>query len=115
MIAIRNLSFGYRREKLFSALDLQLTPGYIHGLLGKNGVGKTTLLKLISGLRYPQGGECLVWDYVPQKRMPGMLEDLYFIPEEFFVPSITIKTYEKIYAPFYPRFDGELRLRKRLI
>ncbi len=106
MVAIRKLSFGYRREKLFSGLDLQLTPGHIHGLLGKNGVGKTTLLKLISGLRYPQGGECLVWDYVPQKRMPGMLEDLYFIPEEFFVPTLTIKSYEKIYAPLYPRFDG---------
>jgi ABC-2 type transport system ATP-binding protein len=107
MVAIRNLTFGYRKEKLFSGLALELKPGSIHGLLGKNGVGKTTLLKLISGLRYPQDGECRVWDYVPQKRMPGMLEDLYLIPEEFFVPPMTMKTYEKIYASFYPRFDGE--------
>ena len=106
MIEIKNLSFGYRKEKLFSGLDLQLKPGNIHGLLGKNGVGKTTLLKLIAGLRYPQDGECLVWNYVPRRRLPGMLEDLYFIPEEFFVPTLTIKSYEKIYAPLYPRFDG---------
>jgi len=43
MVEIKNLSFGYRKEKLFSGLDLKLEPGDIHGLLGKNGVGKTTL------------------------------------------------------------------------
>jgi ABC-2 type transport system ATP-binding protein len=106
VINIQNLSFGYRRQKLFTDLNLQLSPGHIHGLLGKNGVGKTTLLKLISGLRYPQEGACLVWDFVPRKRIPGMLEDLYLIPEEFSVPAISINSYEKIYAPFYPRFDG---------
>jgi ABC-2 type transport system ATP-binding protein len=109
MIDLQNLSFGYRKQKLFTDLSLQLKPGHIHGLLGKNGVGKTTLLKLISGLRYPQGGECRVWDFVPQKRMPGMLEDLYLIPEEFSVPAISIRNYERIYTSFYPRFDsGEL-------
>jgi len=107
VINLQNLSFGYRKQKLFSDLNLQLKPGHIHGLLGKNGVGKTTLLKLISGLRYPQEGECRVWDFVPQKRMPGMLEDLYLIPEEFSVPAISMGSYEKIYASFYPRFDGD--------
>jgi len=105
MVKIKNLSFGYRKEKLFTNLDFQLAPGNIYGLLGKNGAGKTTLLKLISGLRYPRDGECLVLNYIPQKRLPGMLEELYFMPEEFFVPAITMGTYEKIYAPFYPRFD----------
>jgi ABC-2 type transport system ATP-binding protein len=107
MIEIRNLSFGYRKEKLFSGLELQLTPGNIHGLLGKNGVGKTTLLKLISGLRYPQDGECLVWNHASQRRLPVMLEDLYLIPEEFFLPSVNIRAYERMYGPFYPRFDRE--------
>lgn len=56
MIQIRDMSFSYSREKLFSHLDLTLEPGNIYGLLGKNGAGKTTLLKLISGLRYAQSG-----------------------------------------------------------
>jgi ABC-2 type transport system ATP-binding protein len=105
MITLHKLGFGYGRHKLFTGLDLQLAPGGIHGLLGKNGVGKTTLLKLISGLRFAQEGECRVWGYDPRKRSPGLLEDLYFVPEEIFVPPITMKTYESIYAPFYPRFD----------
>ena len=107
MINLQDLSFSYRKQKLFSNLNLRLEPGHIHGLLGKNGVGKTTLLKLISGLRYPQGGECRVWDFIPQKRMPGMLEDLYLIPEEFSVPAISMRGYEKIFTSFYPRFDRD--------
>ena len=105
MVSIKNLSFGYTRKKLFRNLDFHLAPGNIYGLLGKNGAGKTTLLKLISGLRYPQNGECLVLNYIPQKRGPGLLEEIYFIPEEFYVPHVSIGTYERIYAPFYPRFD----------
>ena len=105
MVNMKNLSFGYKKERLFTNLDLQLEPGNIYGLLGKNGAGKTTLLKLISGLRYPQDGECLVLKYIPQKRLPGFLEELYLIPEEFFLPSISMRTYTKIYAPFYPRFN----------
>jgi ABC-2 type transport system ATP-binding protein len=107
MITIRNLGFGYGRRKLFSDLDLQLAPGGIHGLLGKNGVGKTTLLKLISGLRFAQEGECRVFGHDPCRRAPGLLEDLYFIPEEIFVPPISITSFERIYAPFYPRFNRE--------
>jgi ABC-2 type transport system ATP-binding protein len=105
MVKIKNLSFGYGKEKLFTALEVELVPGNIYGLLGRNGAGKTTLLKLISGLRFPQDGECRVLNYIPQKRLPGMLEELYFIPEEFFVPPISMGAYEKIYAAFYPRFD----------
>jgi ABC-2 type transport system ATP-binding protein len=105
MVSIKNLSFGYTRKKLFTNLDFELTSGNIYGLLGKNGAGKTTLLKLISGLRYPQDGECMVLDFIPQKRAPGLLEEIYFIPEEFFMPSITMRIFEKTYAPFYPRFD----------
>ena len=56
MVEIANMSFGYRKKKLFSGLDLALEPGNIYGLLGKNGAGKTTLLKIISGLRQAQEG-----------------------------------------------------------
>jgi ABC-2 type transport system ATP-binding protein len=105
MVVIKNLSFGYGKKKLFRNLNVQLAPGNIYGLLGKNGVGKTTLLKLITGLRYPQEGECRVLNYTPRKRLPGLLEETYFIPEEFFVPPVTLKNYAHIYAPFYPRFD----------
>jgi ABC-2 type transport system ATP-binding protein len=105
MIEIKNLSFSYGKKKLFKELEVQLKPGNIYGLLGKNGAGKTTFLKLISGLRYPGAGDCRVFDYDPKKRMPGLLREIYFIPEEYYLPPINMSKYVMIYAPFYPRFD----------
>ena len=54
MIEIKDLTFGYKKNKaVLQNVNLELRHGYIHGLLGKNGIGKTTLLKLIAGLQFP--------------------------------------------------------------
>jgi len=106
-IEITNLSFGYTKERLFSDLDLTLRGGNIYGLLGKNGAGKTSLLKLICGLRFPDAGSCSVLGWEPRHRPAALLEDIYFLPEEFYTPPISADLYRQIYAPFYPRFDAE--------
>ena len=92
-IEIRSLSFGYTKERLFSNLDLTLRGGNIYGLLGKNGAGKTSLLKLICGLRFPDTGTCSVLGWEPQKRPATLLEDIYFLPEEFYTPPISAELY----------------------
>ena len=94
--------------KLFRDLNLTLSAGNIYGLLGKNGAGKTTLLKIIMGLLIPKNGECKVFDYNSKNRSPGLLKQIYFIPEEFFLPSLTIKEYLLLYSGFYPLFDKNL-------
>lgn len=107
MIEVKNLSFGYRKkEKLFQNLSLDIKPGKISGLLGKNGVGKTTLLKIICGLLFPQGGECKVLGVDSYRRYPEPLGEIFFIPEEFYLPSITPKEYINAFSPFYNRFDN---------
>ncbi len=105
MIEIKNMSFGYKRQKLFKDLELSLQPGNIYGLLGKNGAGKTTLLKLICGLRLPQGGTCSVLGFDPAQRPAHLLEDICFISEDLHVPAIPMPAFVKLYAPFYPRFN----------
>ena len=106
MIDIQKISFGYRSQNdIFQALSLQLGAGHIHGLLGKNGAGKTTLLKLISGTLFPFQGTISTFGFTPSKRNPLMLNDLYFLPEEIFLPALSIQGYVKVYAPFYPKFD----------
>ena len=107
MIEIKDLSFGYTRKELFSHLDLKLEPGNIYGLLGKNGAGKTTLLKLISGLRYAQSGSVRVLGYDPGARPAHMLDEIFSVSEELFIPPLLPRTYASLYAPFYPRFDHE--------
>jgi len=106
-IEIKNLCFGYTKERLFSNLDLSLQGGNIYGLLGKNGAGKTSLLKLICGLRIPDSGACSVLGWEPRNRPASLLEDIYFLPEEFYIPPISGELYRQIYAPFYPRFSLE--------
>lgn len=108
MISIQNLSFSYRKNKpLFEGLNLQLEAGYIYGLLGKNGAGKSSLLKQMAGLLFPQGGACKVMGYDARYRQPDFLRNLFMVPEEFYLPQVHIRNYVKTYAPFYPDFDNK--------
>ena len=115
MIEIKNLSFGYKKNKnLFNDLNLSIHKGSIYGLLGRNGAGKTTLLKQIVGLLHPSKGECLVFDNPASERLPQVLNNIYFIPEEFDLPAVSMNTFVKIHAPFYHKYDKEL-LNKYLV
>jgi len=108
MIQIENLDFSYKKkQKLFQGLNLQLPPGSIIGLLGKNGAGKTSLLKLMSGLLYPKNGSCRVFDKESRLRLPSMLSEMYFLPEEIYAPLLKVSEFVKLYAPFYPNFSSE--------
>lgn len=106
MIALEQLDFGYGRTPLFRELSLGLTAGGITGLLGKNGVGKTTLLKLIAGLRFARSGRCRVMGRASADRPAALLQDLFFLPDAFTLPVLRLGSYLKIYAPFYPRFES---------
>jgi ABC-2 type transport system ATP-binding protein len=106
MVEIKNLSFGYSRKKtLFDDFNLTLETGRIYGLLGKNGAGKSTLLRTISGLLFPSTGTITVNGFEPKKRQPAFLQSVYLIPEQTYVPPLTIHQYRDLYAPFYPKFD----------
>jgi len=107
MIEIKNLSFSYKRERLFSDLNLSLNPGGICGLLGRNGAGKTTLLKLMAGLLFPQGGNISIMEKNPARREVEYLQDLIFLPEVFDLPPVTPGQYKMLYSPFYPRFNND--------
>jgi ABC-2 type transport system ATP-binding protein len=106
MINIQNLHFSYKKKKVFDNLNLQLTPGHIYGLLGKNGTGKSTLLKNVAGLLYPRQGTVTVNGFVPGKRQPEFLKDVFMVPEEFYLPNIPLSDFVKIESPFYPKFSN---------
>ncbi|MGB4415585.1 MAG: ATP-binding cassette domain-containing protein [Paludibacter sp.] len=108
MVKIQNVTFSYsKKTALLKNLSLELEAGRIHGLLGKNGEGKSTLLKLMSGLVFSQEGNIEVMGFNPQKRKPEMLREIFFLPEELPQITLSIENYEKIYAPFYPNFSSE--------
>lgn len=108
MVELKNIRFSYKKKKsLFNDLNLQLSGGSIYGLLGKNGAGKTSLLKPIAGLLFPHHGECLVNNRRVSEREPEVLQDIYIIPEEFALPPASINQFVASTAPFYPNFSRE--------
>ena len=111
MITTSSLSFGYSAAKrVLSNISVKLDKGHIHGLLGCNGIGKTTLLKLICGIMRPQRGEVRVAGVDPMKREVATFQELMIIPEEFDLPNVSLEKYASITSPFYPRFDmGQMR------
>jgi ABC-2 type transport system ATP-binding protein len=105
LVAIRDLEFAYRRKPVFKGLSLSLQPGFIYGLLGKNGTGKSTLLRNIAGLLFPDKGAIRVMGFEPGKRQPAFLQEMFLLPEEFSLPAISIGQWVRYNSPFYPRFN----------
>lgn len=105
MIEIRNLDFSYKKTPVFHNINLTFKPGSIYGLLGENGVGKTTLLKIISGLQQPQVGVCMVDGRPSFDREPQFLQNIVFLPDEVTLPdNSTPASYVSELAPFYPNY-----------
>ncbi|MHA4807104.1 ABC transporter ATP-binding protein [Flavitalea flava] len=108
MVTIRDFHFAYRRKPVFTGLNLDLEPGYIYGLLGKNGTGKSTLLRNLAGFLFPQKGDLSVFGFIPGKRQPAFLQQVFLVPEEFYLPAISIESWVNYHSPFYKRFDRAL-------
>jgi ABC-2 type transport system ATP-binding protein len=104
MISVKGLHFNYPKKAVFKGLTLNIKPGYIYGLLGKNGTGKTTLLYSLAGLLFPEKGSVEVLGFVPAERKPTFLKDIFMVPEEFHLPEVSIQKFVKYTAPFYPWF-----------
>lgn len=109
MIHVQGLEFGYTRSrKVFRGLGLELGQGSIMGLLGRNGEGKTTLLKLLTGQLLRQSGQLEVLGHDPKRRQVSFLQQIYLLPEEVAVPSISIAKFFEVNGAFYPSYDAAL-------
>jgi ABC-2 type transport system ATP-binding protein len=108
MVEIQNLTFRYgRKPPVIQQLSLHLPPGHIYGLLGSNGAGKSSLMRLMAGLLYPTEGRIGVNGYEPRHRQPAFLEDIFFLPEEVDTPTMTLAGYVATLSAFYPKFSHE--------
>ncbi len=107
MLKIENLTYSYssRRSPVLKDLSMEIEAGGIYGLLGLNGVGKTTLLNIISGLLTPTEGSVDLNGHSTRDRHPATLSDIFYVPEEISLPSVSIREYVDTIAQFYPRFS----------
>ena len=106
MINVKNLTFHYRgKNHLYRDFSLLIERGGIYGLLGSNGIGKSTLLKLMCGLLSPDSGEVELFGGRSRTRSVAQLSDIFLVPEEFELPKVTLSEFVRRTAPFYPSFD----------
>ena len=104
MIQISNLAFSYGPVEVLKNISMRLEPGRIYGLLGENGVGKTTLLTLLSGLKKTGAGMIDIDGREPYRRNPDLLADLYYLPDEVAPENDRAKNWAKGKGRFWPRF-----------
>ncbi len=109
MISIKDLEFYYRRSKrLFKDVSLEVEAGKIIGLLGRNGEGKSTLMKLIVGQLLAKKGEVKTLGHNASEREVELLQQVYILPEEVELPNMSVKEYLSVFGSFYPTYDEAL-------
>lgn len=109
MLQVENISFSYgrRRPEVLSDFSFSLEKGRVYGLLGKNGVGKSTLLYLMCGLLTPKHGRVMYHGVDMRRRLPETLRDVFLVPEEFDLPAVSLVQFVELNSPFYPNFSKE--------
>ena len=106
MLRISKMNFAYKIP-VFSDLNIELNAGGVYGLLGKNGVGKTTLLKLISGVLFANTGKIKVFGLDSAMRSKELLQEIYLVTDNIVRNNLNAREYAIVYAGFYPRFNLE--------
>ena len=109
-IKLSNVCFSYRgsRREVLNNISLTMPQNSICGLLGKNGVGKSTTLYLIAGLLRPKKGTVTIDGKQTMSGMPELLQDIFLVTEDFQMPNVTLSDYVRMNAVFYPRFSQEV-------
>lgn len=102
MLSIDSLEVRYGDAPVLRGLSLELEPARVHGLIGRNGEGKTTLLDAIFGLVHPSAGS------IRYRREPLRSCEVGFLQtRNFFYPKITGREYLRIFQSRRPTFDVE--------
>ena len=109
LLECKNLCKNFDNKQVLKDINLKIPKGKIIGLLGKNGTGKSTLIKLINDLLTPTNGQVLI-----NGEKPGIKskEIIAYLPERTYLDKeMTIKQTLKYFSEFYKNFDLEKAIR----
>ena len=93
MITVEDLSLSYSGTPLFSKVDLQFTGGNCYGIIGANGAGKSTFLKILSGVLEPTSGHV----YIDPKARMSVLKQDQTMYDEYTVMDTVIMGNARLY------------------
>ncbi|MBQ3696916.1 MAG: ATP-binding cassette domain-containing protein, partial [Spirochaetales bacterium] len=93
MITASDISLSFGTQVLFKNVNIKFTPGNCYGIIGANGAGKSTFLKILSGEIEPDTGEIII---TPGQRMAVLRQD-HFAFNEYSIIDTVIMGYKKLY------------------
>ena len=103
LLECKNLYKDYKDKKVLKDINLTVKKGKIVGLLGKNGTGKTTLIKLINDLLTPTSGEVLINGEKPNVNSKSVVS---YLPERTYLDrDMSVKEALHFFEEFYDNFD----------
>lgn len=106
MIEVKNLSKSFDSIKARDHINAKIEDGHVFGLIGTNGAGKSTFMRMLSGVLKPEEGEILV-DGEPVYDNPAVKEKIFYISDDqYYFRSGTPVDMLKLYQTCYPSFDG---------
>lgn len=105
MIEINDLAFSYGKTPVLKSITTTLEEGRIYGLLGENGVGKTTLLTLLCGLKKVCSGSITTDGQNPFDRTPTLLQNQFYLPDEVLPIAMKAECFAKERGAFWPDYD----------
>jgi len=105
LVEFRNVNKNYGDKKILKNINLTIPRGKIIGLLGKNGTGKTTLIKLLNDILTPNSGEVLVNG---ERVGINSKKIISYLPERTYLDkSKTVMEVVKYFSDFYDNFDSK--------
>ncbi|MDR1001813.1 MAG: ATP-binding cassette domain-containing protein [Oscillospiraceae bacterium] len=115
MITVSNVSLSFSGSSLFKNVDLKFTPGNCYGIIGANGAGKSTFLRILSGELEPSTGDVII----PENTRMSVLKQDHFAYDQYTVLDTIIMGNERLYQimgekdalyakPDFTEADGEL-------
>lgn len=105
MIEIKDLAFSYGKTPILKSITTTLEEGRIYGLLGENGVGKTTLLTLLCGLKKVCSGSITTDGENPFDRTPTLLQNQFYLPDEVLPVAMKAECFAKERGAFWPDYE----------
>ncbi len=105
MIEIRDLAFSYGPVPVLDHITTTLQDGRVYGLLGENGVGKTTLLTLLCGLKKAKSGSISVDGKDPSLRLPSLLQNQFYLQDDVMPFGVSATAFAAESGRFRPLFD----------
>ena len=105
MIKVKEVSKNFEDFVALDNITCNISDGCIYGMVGSNGAGKSTFLRVLAGIYKPEKGEAYI-DDAPIYENPKIKENVVLVADElFFLPGTNMNKMAKLYASIYEKFE----------